>query len=210
MFYWISFALGGAFVVMATLGGLDGTDLADGDFDLDADIDVDTDGDRDMEFVDPGDRPRPSLFAHVRRSSPLSLLTNFKFWTFGLCFFGLTGVVLTSLGVNPVGVMIAAVLVGLLCGSAMALTLRALRRRHSSSLVETADLAGLEGVVEVPFDASTRGKVRVQVKGSVVDYVAYTNDQRSLERGDRILVIGTENNRLWVVPAEPSASDFSA
>ncbi|MEP0892290.1 MULTISPECIES: NfeD family protein [unclassified Leptolyngbya] len=193
---------------MAILGGLDGADLADGHFEFE--VPTDADSDRDLEFTDPGDRPSPSLFARAQRSSPLSLLTSFKFWTFGLCFFGLTGLVLTNLGLNPGVVAIVAVLMGLLCGSMMALTLRALRQRYASSLVETADLAGLEGTVEVPFDASTRGKVRVRVKGSVVDYIAYTNDQQPLERGDRILVIGTENNRLWVIPAESSAPDLSA
>jgi len=200
MLYWICFILGGAFVLLAVVGGLDGADLADGDFD--ADLDGDESGDRDIELMDPGDRPRPSPFARARRLSPLSLLTSFKFWTFGLCFFGLTGLVLTNLGVNPIGVAIAAVLMGLLCGGAMALALRLLRQRQVNSLIESADLAGLEGTVEVPFDASSRGKIRLQVKGSMVDYMAYTNHSKPLERGDRILVIGTEGDRLWVVPAE--------
>lgn len=202
MLYWICFVLGGAFVLLAMVGGMDGADLADGDFDLDTDLPGEIEGDRDMEFVDPGDRPRPTLFARAHRRSPFNLLTSVKFWTFGLCFFGLTGLVLTGLGVTPVVVAITAVLIGLICGSGVALALRALRRRQANSLVETADLAGLEGTVEVPFDASSRGKVRLRVKGSVVDFIAYTSHTKPLERGDRILVIGTESDRLWVVPAE--------
>jgi len=200
MLYWTCFILGGAFVLVSVVGGLDGADLADGDFYLDADLDGDSD--RDLEFTDPGDRPPPSLFAHARRPSPLSLLTSLKFWTFGLCFFGLTGLVLTRLGVNPLGVAIAAVGMGLVCGAGMAWTLRVLRRRQADSLVKTADLAGLEGTVEIPFDASVRGKIRLRVKGSMVDLIAYTNHPKPLERGDRVLVIGTEGDRLWVVPTE--------
>lgn len=214
MIYWLCFIVGGIFVLLSVVGGLDGADIADFDTDFDADVDGDFDAeagvemsadpDLDLELRDPGDAPTgPRRFwsKRARRSSPLSLLTSFKFWTFGSCFFGLTGLVLSALGLMPTFVAIAALVMGFICGAGMALTLRQLRRRQVNSLVQSADLAGLEGTVEIPFDASTRGKVRLQVKGSTVDFIAYTNDSTPLDAGDRVFVIGTENNRLWVVPA---------
>lgn len=198
--YWICFGVGGAFVFLAAVGGLDGADVADADFDLEVDVDEDV----DLELSDPGDAsPRRRRDRPIRPRFPLlRLLTSFKFWTFGSCFFGLTGLVLTRLGVNPGMVAIAAIAIGLFCGLSIAWALRSLRRRQVNSLVQTADLAGLEGIVEIPLSADSRGKVRLNVKGSLVEFIAYTNETRTLQTGDRVFVIGTEKDRLWVVAAD--------
>jgi len=200
--YWICFAVGGVFVFLAAIGGLDGTDIADAEIDLGLDAEVDEEA--DLELRDPGDAPQ-----RRRRDRPprprfplLPLLTSFKFWTFGSCFFGLTGLVLFWMGVHPLVVAIAAILIGILCGISIAWALRSLRRRQVNSLVKTTDLSGLEGIVEIPLSADSRGKVRLNVKGSMVDFIAYTNEQKVLKEGDRVFVIGTESDRLWVVAAD--------
>ncbi len=56
--------------------------------------------------------------------------------------------------------------------------------------------------MEVPFDQASRGKVRLLTKGSVIDLIAYTDDVRAFQPGDRVLVVGMEQNRLWVVSAD--------
>ena len=91
---------------------------------------------------------------------------------------------------------------GLFCGTAMAWILLALRRRQADSLVRSEDLLGLTGTVELPFDATQKGKVRLQVKGAMVDFVALTDETTPLSKGDPIVVMGTKNNRVWVVSAE--------
>jgi len=214
MVYWFCLAVGGVFVLLAVVSGIDGTDLGNLDADLDADLDASFDSeadpapDLDLEWVDPGDAPAKSrrLRPSTPTGLPLSLLTSFKFWTFGSCFFGLTGVVLSALGLNPLGVAIAATLMGLFCGASLASVLRLLRRRQVNSLVQSADLAGIEGIVEIPFDASMRGKVSLQIKGNLIEFIAYTNDPKPLEKGDRIFVIGAERDRLWVIPAPNAAT----
>ncbi|HEY9657462.1 MAG TPA: NfeD family protein [Allocoleopsis sp.] len=206
--YWFCFAIGGVFVLLAVLGGVDGANF-DAHFDFDSDIelasDADSNFDSDVEVSDPGDRPPVALFQRPRPSPWLFLqgmLKSLKFWTFGLCFFGLTGLVLSHL-LLPAGVVaIAAVIMGILCGAMVTGALQVLRRRQTDSLVRANDLVGLTGVVELPLSANSRGKVRLRVKGSVVDFIAYTEEPKEIAPGEQVLVVGMEQNRLWVVAAE--------
>lgn len=72
------------------------------------------------------------------------------------------------------------------------------RREVIDSLMKPEDLIGLGGIVELPFDRESKGKVRVDVKGSMVDLVALTNDEPGFQVGDRILIIQMEGNKVWV------------
>lgn len=195
--YWLCFAIGGAFVLLSILGGLDGVDFGDHDADIHCDNDV--------ELVDADDRPTPSS---IRRRTPwysvLGILKSLKFWTFSSCFFGLTGLVLSNLSFTlaPLVVAIVSVIMGIACGVLTAGSLRVLRRRTSDSLVRSDDLVGLIATVELPFNKDHRGKVRLQVRGSLIDSIAYTDDAKEFQPGDRVLVVSTEQNRLWVVSAD--------
>ena len=192
--YWLCFVLGGTFVTLAALGGLDG-------------VEFDTEIDTDIELRTPSPHA-PSRSLTQRRVNPkarfvISVLTSFRFWTVGSCFFGLTGLLLSWL--HPAfGVWLIftiALLMGLFLGTAIASTLVALHLRQVDSLVRLTDLAGLMGVVELPFDPQSKGKVRVNVRGTLVDFVARTDEETMFEQGDRVLIVGSENNRLWVVSA---------
>jgi len=220
--YLVCAIIGGILVVLSAVGGLDGFDAEGldpdgfdvGDFELDTGIDVleinspeinapGTNGlETDIEVVDGG---KAADERSPRRSPPrisiLRLLLSLKFWSFGSCFFGLTGLVFTVLQPNltPWIVLVLAIAMGLICGGGMAGILQALRQRRVDSLVRSNDLVGLLGTVELPFDAQSRGKVRMQVKGSMVDFVAHTDAAGGFAAGDRVVVVGTEQNRVWVV-----------
>jgi hypothetical protein len=182
--YWICFLLGGVFVLFAVLGGIEGVDFDHG-------IDLDPALDSDIEMTEPG-RNRTSL---------LGLLRSFKFWTFGLCFFGLTGISLSGLGVSPPAVLAMAISVGLAIGGSLASILRLLYHRHVDSLIKSSDLIGCVGTVELPFDCHSKGKVRLELKGVSRDFIALTDAPQGFELGDPVLVIEIENNLLWVVSA---------
>jgi hypothetical protein len=213
--YWFCFAIGGVFVLLAMLGGLDHVEFAP-DFDPDIAPDLDLDGhlDTDIELGDPGNGDRHPRFS-PRRSNRwgwLRVMQSLKFWTFGLCFFGLTGLVLSNLSVPLPGmiVAIAAVLMGILCGGLVSGSLRALRRQQADSLIRSADLVGIAGIVEVPFNATSRGKVRLRLKGSILDVIASTDEAKEFQAGDPVLVVSTDQNRLWVVSAnslKPSSQE---
>ena len=192
--YWLCFVLGGTFVTLAALGGIDG-------------VEFDTEIDTDIELSTPSPHDQSKHLTH-RRVHPkvrfaINVLTSFRFWTVSSCFFGLTGLLLSWLypTFGAVLILIIALLMGLGMGTAIASILVALHLRQVDSLVRSADLAGLMGVVELPFDPQSKGKVRVDVRGTLVDFVARTDEETMFEQGDRVLIVGSENNRLWVVSA---------
>ncbi|MEL6492388.1 MAG: hypothetical protein AAFQ95_20730 [Cyanobacteria bacterium J06621_3] len=222
--YWFCLTIGGVFVALSLVGGgdlLDDFDVdADADFDIDADfdadidadfdadVDVDTDFDADIDAdVDTDlqvDTDVELLRTKIRRRRRipflLSLLTSFKFWTFGGFFFGLTGLVLgaTSPGLGGL-IFVVALAMGSFCGAALAGSLRYLKSRQVDSLVRNEDFSGLVGIVELPFDADSKGKVVLEVGGSTLHLIARTEDDEIFQVGDRVLVVGHSENRLWVV-----------
>lgn len=201
--YWLCFLAGGTFVTLATLSGIDGAEF---------DYEIDT----DMEWGIPRAlRPKNLPFEqtsslHSKRSLissnvfrfGFSLLTSFRFWSVGTCFFGLTGLALSWFypGLGHGVVLAIALAMGLFLGMAIASTFLVLYYRQVNSLVQSTDLVGLVGLVEIPFDNHTRGKVRVEVRGTVVDFIARTDEQNhEFVLGDPVLIVGNDNNRLWVV-----------
>ncbi|MGD1919496.1 MAG: NfeD family protein [Pleurocapsa sp.] len=72
------------------------------------------------------------------------------------------------------------------------------RREVIDSLMKPEDLVGLCGIVELPFDKNSKGKIRVDVKGSMVDLIALTDDSPGFQVGDRVLIIQMQNNKVWV------------
>ena len=73
------------------------------------------------------------------------------------------------------------------------------RREVIDSLMKPEDLIGLQGIVELPFDTNSRGKVRVDVRGSMVDLLAQTDDEQGFLVGDHVLIIQVQANKVWVV-----------
>lgn len=218
--YWFCFVIGGVFVAIATLGGSGDADFdAEADVDFDADFDADADFDLDGDLDLDGDAPDVDFDAQVDTDLQLlrkvkgayifslNILTSFKFWTVGGFFFGLTGL---GLGwVQPSWpaslIFITALIMGTLLGGTLAIALRHLARRHTDSLIRTSDFAGRVGIVELPFDTNSKGKVRLELRGSVLHMMALTDDTKQFVPGDKVLIVNVENNRLWVVSDETAA-----
>ncbi|MDJ0554206.1 MAG: NfeD-like protein [Microcoleaceae cyanobacterium MO_207.B10] len=180
--------IGGAFVALSVFAGLDG-------------VDFDQDFDPDFEVVDRPNKKTNTLFNSRPRRRLWLPLFSFKFWTFGSCFFGLTGILLSysSPTLSPTIVAIISIIVGILCGTIMAWVLHTLKHNQVDSLVRSADLVGLSGTVEIPFDKDSRGKIRVNVKESIVEFIAFTEESREFHQGEIAFIVGVENNRAWVI-----------
>lgn len=192
-------------MLLAVVGGFDGVDF-DG-------LDGDAPFESDLDIAAPGTRDQRSPFQPKPKTNPFGIIFSLKFWTFGLCFFGLTGLVLSNLSMRlPESlIVLAAIGMGIVCGALVAGTLRALRNRHANSLVRSEDVVGLTGVVTLPFDPDSRGKVQIKVKGSQVERIAYTDEAQGFQLGDRVLIVGVEQERLWVVSANsigPSSDHY--
>ena len=173
----------------------------DGDLELDGDApeaDFDAQVDTDLQLL------RKVRGAYV---FSLNILTSFKFWTVGGFFFGLTGLALGWVQPNwPAALIFAAALaMGMVLGGALATALRYLAHRHADSLIRTEDFAGRLGIVELPFDANSKGKVCLEIRGSTLHMMALTDDTKQFVPGDKVLVVNAEKNRLWVVSDETAA-----
>jgi len=195
--------IGGLFVILSVSGGLD--------FDADADVDADVDADAEVDDVDFGThrgKPEKPSNPWLGKPSPQKKLWlpffSFKFWTFGICFFGITGLALSWLEPNLGQGVIAliAVLMGLMIGTAMAWLLRVLGGNYTNSIASTDDLVGIIGTVEIPFDQNSRGKVQLPIKGSTVGFSAMTEQETELQPGEQVLVVSYQDNKLWVVSAD--------
>ena len=212
--YWFCFVIGGVFVAIATLGGAGDTDFdAEADVDFDADADIELEGGLDVEAPDADFDAQVDTDLQLLRKVKgayvfsLNILTSFKFWTVGGFFFGLTGLSLGWVQPNwpsPL-IFITALIMGILLGGTLAVALRHLARRHADSLIRTEDFAGRVGIVELPFDAKSKGKVRLELRGSVLHMMALTDDTKQFVPGDKVLVVNVESNRLWVVSDQTAA-----
>jgi membrane protein implicated in regulation of membrane protease activity len=194
--YGLCLIIGGTFVFLSAVGGLDGADFAT-DFDVEVDAETDTEFDDVDVGTHAGQIDLPKRFRKGRWVPFLSL----RFWTFALCFFGLTGLLVTLVqpGIASWLVAVLAVLMGFLCGTATAVILRSLGRNQVNSLTRPEALAGQIGTVDIPFNADSRGKVSLQIGGSTVGFFAFTQENQEFRQGDSVLVVGLENNKLWVV-----------
>ncbi|MCM1982539.1 NfeD family protein [Lyngbya confervoides] len=203
--YWICFTVGGIFVLLAAIGGIDGAEIDGADVGLWGEPEFDSTGiDADAELVDPQNQRSDRLIPSRRqrwRFNPLLLLRTIKFWTFGCCFFGLTGLLFTAfqpqLGARVI--LIIALLMGLLVGSMIAIALEVLRQRNPDGFLQPEDLIGQVGTVELPIDMDHRGKIRIQINDGSREMIARTSDTRSLSVGESVVVVGIESNQLWVV-----------
>jgi membrane protein implicated in regulation of membrane protease activity len=182
LLYWMCCLIGGLFVALSMVGGLDGAEF-DSEFEIDMGVERSP-----AEERSPLQRPRLWL--------PIFSL---RFWIFAVCFFGLTGVLLSRTDLLPPQVLLLAVGVGVICGSIVAIILRQLGRRRIDSLVRETDYVGLSGTVEIPFDANSRGKIQLYIRGTTLGVVALTDDPQGFQPGDRVFVVSMSKNRAWVI-----------
>lgn len=208
--YWIAFVAGGIFVVLAAIGGIDGAEIdvaadvgpAEPDFGVSSGID------QDIELV----AQDSSSSQRTRwRFNPLVILASFKFWTFGSCFFGLTGLLLSLLQPQrgSISIFMISLLMGLLIGGMVSLVFHRLRSRNPTGMATPDELVGLLATVEIPINQHARGKIRVQFRDGSRELPARTNDDQTLKVGDSVMIIGLEGNLAWVV-SENSLKDKPA
>lgn len=212
--YIFCMVFGGVFVALSVFGGLFEADAdLDADVDIDVEIDVDMDADLDLD----GDA---EVGAHVdfnpeqgydsdievsvgRRFNPF---VSFKFYTFGLAFFGLTGVLFTLLNLmESSGAILALSLgTGLLAGLGMAYLLFRINASSGSQGITASDYAGLPAKIMLPVRAGRVGKARIEIKGQIIEMPARSaDDEVVFDFGEDCFVLGIEDGVVQVV--RPSA-----
>jgi membrane protein implicated in regulation of membrane protease activity len=134
-----------------------------------------------------------------------ALFLSMRFWTFALMAFGIVGTALHYLDLcGAAGTLVLAAGSGFGSGLLAAWVFRNLTRGVSSSET-SADAVGHVARVLVPMKKGQSGKVRVQIKGKVIDMVA-TTDSESIE-GDEVLVVEMRDTSAHVEPVVTRRDD---
>lgn len=111
---------------------------------------------------------------------------------------------------NLILVALMAVAIGICCGAVIVVLIVIQRRRQKvDSMVSPKNLVGLYATVEVPFDSTCKGKVRVNIpgQGSVIDYTACTDESKGFEFGERVFIVQVKRNQLWVISEQSINSE---
>ncbi|WP_088239736.1 NfeD-like protein [Calothrix rhizosoleniae] len=93
-----------------------------------------------------------------------------------------------------------AIVVGMLCGAAIVLLIVVKRRsQRVDSMISAHNAIGLFAMVEIPFDSTSKGKVRVKIQSSTVDFIAKTDNIQGFQAGERVFIVDARGNQVWVV-----------
>jgi hypothetical protein len=133
--------------------------------------------------------------------------TSLRFWTFGACFFGLTGVALTQLGqVAEPTAMLTSLAIGLGSGTATAWLVRSLRQ-PVGAVGGARALVGQVGELVFALAPGQTSKVRLRVPGRPpreILAVLGDADTRALPRDTRVVVLDLRDGKAVVEAADPS------
>lgn len=157
----------------------------------------DADADGDLSGVEHDD---------AGHDGPWLLLANIRFWAFacaGAGGIGTLGLALTD--TNRTLVALVAVVSGLTIGFLATWVLRSLHKNDSTSLASVDTSRGRVGRVVLAIAEGGRGKVRLEIKGHIVDLVARADGP--VEAGTEVVITEIEGAEAHVsrVPSELSS-----
>jgi hypothetical protein len=117
-------------------------------------------------------------------------ITSIRFWTFLLAFGGAVGYALERLGESSTIAAAGALGVGWFSGATAVMIIRTLAKKSAGSEVAANELIGATGQLVLPAGPDKPGKVRVDVKGRMVDYIAnVVDDAGDLPTGTQVLIV---------------------
>lgn len=196
--YVVTGIIGLGLIIVSAIGGM-GHDLdVDHNIDIEHSVDIDHDVDVDHGF----DADHAHEVAHAVSDVWLPFF-SLRFWTYLLGGFGGFGVLLTLLGAGQEPTrMIASSIVGLIVGTGAASLYRWMNRNQLNSSVGERDFVGLVAKVLVAPQGNDPGKVRVEVKGDIIDMHAFPLEGHAIFQGDEVVVVSIDGTRLTVAESE--------
>lgn len=195
--YLFSFALGGLLLLASILlGDKDGGHADAGH------ADADTGSPGATQGIDHGVPATPGSFAGM-----FTAVLSMRFWMFFLAFFGLTGLTLDGLDLVGSGLALAlALAMGFVTGQATVAVFRHLATSETSTAASASDYVGKSGRVLIGFGPGNLGKLRLTLKGTTVDVLATSDEERPFAVGEEGLVIQM-NDTTAVVARVPGHAD---
>jgi hypothetical protein len=207
--YIIAAVFGGSLLLLSALGGggddahADGVDALDVDVDVDADFDVHIDADVDADIDFHAASGTDLVVDHgVEGGADLASWLPFfslRFWIYFAATFGLTGAIITSLELTSAlftGLLAAAT--GMIAGTGMVATVRALKKGESTSL-RALDFESAEATASTTIRRGEVGKIRTHVRGEWVDLLAETMDDEPISPGESVIIVEMRGANATVV-----------
>lgn len=182
--YVVTAIIGGVLILVSALG----VHSADGGHD--GQFDIGHGGGHDLHAGHDGD-------AHADVWIPFFSL---RFWTYLATGFGVTGLLLTWFSSISVGAGAAlAGATGLVAGLGVSYAMHYLRSVDTSSTATERDIVGADAKVLVALKPGEVGKVRCNVKGELIDLIAFPDDDQPIEVGADVMIVGIDKDRVRVV-----------
>jgi membrane protein implicated in regulation of membrane protease activity len=128
---------------------------------------------------------------------------SIRFWTYAIGTFGVIGVLLSlvSRAQEPAIVTISGV-TGFAMGLVAACAYRWAQKCQTSSAVSENDYVGTEAHVLVAARPGHPGKVRMSIRGDLIDMIAATEGDKSIEAGEEVLVVGLDGSQVRIARKE--------
>lgn len=166
--------------------------LGDADVDADVDADMDLDADADAEAGSGGLEWSVLPFGSLR------------FWTFLVETFGLTGAMLTVVGVPSAWTIGVSLMMGSMTGWFAFQFFRWLAKEEVTADTSLERFSGEDAECVVAIRGSGKGKIRIDTLAERVEILAVSGDQRDIERGTRVLVVAVNEGVADVTPLLPT------
>lgn len=128
---------------------------------------------------------------------------SLKFWTYFLAGSGIVGLLLTYVARTPefTGLPVSLV-TGLVCGLLVSYLMRLLRKHEANSLMSENELIGHTAKVLVGIRGEQQGRIRVEIKGEIIDMLARSNEQAVFEPGEEVVIMESAGNSVIVTSKE--------
>lgn len=125
---------------------------------------------------------------------------SLRFWTWGVTFFGLTGLALTLGGTPASLVPVLAAAGGVGSGWGASWALGRLTRDAVGVLPEASSHIGREGKLLLPLRRGARSKIRLSIGGVETDLIAETDIEAEIPAPSTVLVVGMRGMTAVVEP----------
>lgn len=173
---------------------------ADGDIDAHGEVDLDGHG-------DPGGDSH-AIQPHHPAADFVALFLSIRFWTFALMAFGIAGTIQHYLfDSDTLTTLVSSVVLGFGSGALAAWVFRAVAASSTTSGTLSDDLVGQVGRVMLPCSPGQQGKVRLEVKGQLIEYLATADD--ALAVGNAVMVEEVRGNVVHVSGAPDTLAGVS-
>ncbi len=172
----------------------------DKDFEVDKDFDVELDTDADVDADADADADKD---VEVYRGKPYRPFYSFRFYTFTLAFFGLTGTLATLFGAGVLLGLAMSSTMGALAGFGVTYSLHLANQSEGGRALTARDYSGQMGKVILPIPEKGQGKIQLRMRGQIMEFRAESEDGTAYEPGKEVFILTLEDGVAKV--ADPSA-----